>query len=189
MRIRILHAFMLLCMCFSVVAVAAQSIQVRGRVTSTVTGEPLAGVTVSVRGSSVATSTDASGRYELTVPEGRTTLVFTQLGMRTAEVSVTAGGTYDVQMQENQDELEEVVVVGYGTQKKSVVTGAISSVKASELETMPVTRIEQSLQGRTSGLTIAANSGQPGSAATIRVRGITTFGNNNPLWVVDGVVV
>src|SRR5690606_19043187 len=189
MRIRILHAFMLLCMCFSVVAVAAQSIQVRGRVTSTVTGEPLAGVTVSVRGSSVATSTDASGRYELTVPEGRTTLVFTQLGMRTAEVSVTAGGTYDVQMQENQDELEEVVVVGYGTQKKSVVTGAISSVKASDLETMPVTRIEQSLQGRTSGLTIAANSGQPGSAATIRVRGITTFGNNNPLWVVDGVVV
>ncbi|PRD49417.1 SusC/RagA family TonB-linked outer membrane protein [Sphingobacterium haloxyli] len=189
MRIRILHACLLLCVYFSLTELTAQTRQVRGRVTSATNQEPLAGVTVAVRGSSVATSTDASGSYVMEVPVEGATLIFRQVGMHALEVKVAAGETYNVQMQENRDELEEVVVVGYGTQKKSVVTGAISSVKASDLETMPVTRIEQSLQGRTSGLTIAANSGQPGSAATIRVRGITTFGNNNPLWVVDGVVV
>lgn len=189
MRIRILHACLLLCVYFSLTGLTAQTRQVRGRVTSATNQEPLAGVTVAVRGSSVATSTDASGSYVMEVPVEGATLIFRQVGMHALEVKVAAGETYNVQMQENRDELEEVVVVGYGTQKKSVVTGAISSVKASDLETMPVTRIEQSLQGRTSGLTIAANSGQPGSAATIRVRGITTFGNNNPLWVVDGVVV
>jgi TonB-dependent SusC/RagA subfamily outer membrane receptor len=88
--------------------------------------------------------------------------------------------------------LNEVVVVGYGTQKKSVVTGAISSVKAKDLEKVPNGRIEQTLQGRVSGVTIAAQSGQPGAASTVRVRGLTTFdtyGGNNPLWVVDGVIV
>lgn len=189
MRIRILHAFMLLCMCFSVTELAAQTMQIRGRVTSAVNQEPLSGVTVAVEGSTQATSTDGSGQYSIQIAGNRATLVFTQLGMLSTRVVVTQAGVYDVQLQEGLDELEEVVVVGYGTQKKSVVTGAISSVKASDLETMPVTRIEQSLQGRTSGLTIAANSGQPGSAATIRVRGFTTFGNNNPLWVVDGVVI
>ncbi|MGB8375105.1 MAG: TonB-dependent receptor, partial [Salegentibacter sp.] len=87
---------------------------------------------------------------------------------------------------------DEVVVVGYGTQKKSVTTGAISSVKAEELQKVPNGRVEQTLQGRVSGVTIAANSGQPGSASTVRVRGITTFntyGGNSPLWVVDGVIV
>jgi len=168
---------------------AAQTMQLRGRVTSAVNQEALAGVTVTVQGSNEATSTDQFGRYVLEVAGNRATLVFTQLGMLSSRIVVTQSGVYDVQLQEGSDELEEVVVVGYGTQKKSVVTGAISSVKASDLETMPVTRIEQSLQGRTSGLTVATNSGQPGSAATIRVRGFTTFGNNNPLWVVDGVVV
>src|SRR5690606_39245738 len=120
MNIRILHAFMLLCMCFSVVELAAQTMQVRGRVTSAVNQEPSAGVTVSVKGSTVATSTDASGHYAIEVPAQGATLVFRQLGMHAAEVEVTSAGTYDVQLQENEGELEEVVVVGYGTQKKSV---------------------------------------------------------------------
>lgn len=94
-------------------------------------------------------------------------------------------------MQTDSAKLDEIVVVGYGTQKKSVVTGAISSVKAKDIENIPSGRIEQALQGRVSGLTIAANAGQPGSASTIRIRGITTFteAGNNPLWVVDGVIV
>src|SRR5690606_28693570 len=150
MRIRILHAFMLLCMCFSVTELAAQTMQIRGRVTSAVNQEPLSGVTVAVEGSTQATSTDGSGQYSIQIAGNRATLVFTQLGMLSTRVVVTQAGVYDVQLQEGLDELEEVVVVGYGTQKKSVVTGAISSVKASDLETMPVTRIEQSLQGRTS---------------------------------------
>lgn len=189
MKIRILRTFFLLCMCFSIMEVVAQSLQVKGRVTSAETQSPIPGVTVRVKGAETVTSTDASGNYSLQIPASKATLMFIQIGMNTVELDVTSSGTFDVQLVEDTDELEEVVVVGYGTQKKSVVTGAISSVKASDLETMPVTRIEQSLQGRTSGLTIANNSGQPGSAATIRVRGFTTFGNNNPLWVVDGVVV
>src|SRR5690606_7929614 len=87
--------------------------------------------------------------------------------------------------------MDEVVIVGYGAQRKSVVTGAISSIKSRDLENVPSNRIEQALQGRVSGVMIAQNSGQPGSGSTIRVRGITTFGDggNNPLWVVDGVVI
>ncbi|MCD8538628.1 MAG: TonB-dependent receptor plug domain-containing protein, partial [Leadbetterella sp.] len=140
-------------------------------------------------GRATATLSNESGEYGLEIPGTSATLIFKQVGMATKEVVVNAGGVYDVSLEDDMTELDQLVVVGYNTQKKSVVTGAITSVKASDLETMPVTRLEQSLQGRTSGLTIASNSGQPGSAATIRVRGFTTFGNNNPLWVVDGVVV
>ena len=189
MKQRILHVFMLLCMLMPVFELSAQGLQVSGRVTGASDNNPIPGVTVSVKGGTNSTSTDADGQYSLTISADNATLVFLQLGMATEEIAVNSSGVYNVTLQQDLTELEQVVVVGYGTQKKSVVTGAISSVKGSDLETMPVTRIEQSLQGRTSGLTIASNSGQPGSAATIRVRGITTFGNNNPLWVVDGVVV
>jgi TonB-linked SusC/RagA family outer membrane protein len=94
-----------------------------------------------------------------------------------------------VQLDNSASSLNEVVVVGYGTQRKATLTGAISSVRGKDLENIPNGRIEQALQGRVSGVTIMQNSGQPGSGSTIRVRGITTFNNNNPLWVVDGVVV
>src|SRR5690606_33466427 len=188
MRKGVLHAFIMLCMCIPPLTLAAQTLQVTGKVTAA-DGTPLPGVTVTVQGTNAATSTDEAGNYSITIPEAGAVLIFQQLGMATQEITVTAAGIVNVALEEGQSTLEEVVVVGYGTQKKSVVTGAISSVKASDLETMPITRIEQALQGRTSGLTIASSSGQPGSSSTIRVRGITTFGNNNPLWVVDGVVV
>jgi len=189
MKQRILHVFMLLCMLMFALEVSAQSLQVSGRVIGASDNTPIPGVTVSVKGSTTATSTNADGQYNLTISGTSATLEFRQIGMVAEEIPVNSSGVYNVALREDLTELEQVVVVGYGTQKKSVVTGAISSVKGSDLESMPVTRIEQSLQGRTSGLTIASNSGQPGSSATIRVRGITTFGNNNPLWVVDGVVV
>ena len=189
MRNRILHAFVFLCAWSASLHAAAQTLQVKGRITSSSDGLPLPGVTVSVQGRNTATLSNESGEYSLDIPGTSAILVFTQVGMTPKEVVVNSGGVYDVSLEDNMNELDQLVVVGYNTQKKSVVTGAISSVKASDLETMPVTRLEQSLQGRTSGLTIATNSGQPGSAATIRVRGFTTFGNNNPLWVVDGVVV
>lgn len=188
MRKGVLHAFIMLCMCIPPLTLAAQTLQVTGKVTAA-DGTPLPGVTVTVQGTNAATSTDEAGNYSITIPEAGAVLIFQQLGMATQQITVTAAGIVNVALEEGQSTLEEVVVVGYGTQKKSVVTGAISSVKASDLETMPITRIEQALQGRTSGLTIASSSGQPGSSSTIRVRGITTFGNNNPLWVVDGVVV
>lgn len=189
MKERVLHALMVLCMCFLPSALAAQTFQVTGTVTAAADGKPLPGVTVTVQGTNTATSTDESGAYSITVYEVGATLVFTQLGMTTQELVVTASGTINVALEEDLSTLEEVVVIGYGTQKKSVVTGAITSVRASDIENQVVGRLETALQGRTSGVTITTNSGAPGSGASILVRGVTTMNNNTPLYVVDGVVV
>lgn len=189
MKFKILHAFLLICMCISATDLMAQTLSIRGQVTSSTTGEPISGVTVTVEGKRQATSTNATGQYTLEFPGESAVVRFSQIGKISQQIEVNQSGVYNIQLEDGLDELEEIVVVGYGTQKKSVVTGAISSVKGSDLETMPVTRLEQSLQGRASGLTIASNSGEPGASSTIRIRGFTTFGNNNPLWVVDGVVV
>lgn len=167
----------------------AQSLQVSGTVTRGTTNEPLEGATVAIKGTNVATTTNEAGNFTISVPQAGSVLQISYAGMATQEVTVSTAGTINVSLQSVTDALEEVVVVGYGTQRKSVVTGAISSVRARDLENVPNGRIEQSLQGRVSGVTILQNSGQPGSSSTIRVRGITTFNNNNPLWVVDGVVV
>jgi len=184
--------FLLSCLLFFPAALFAQDIKVTGKVTDQSGSGPLPGVTITVEGTTRATLTDNSGNFTINAPTGGK-LVFKLIGMATKTVPVT-GSVVNVTLAEDSRALTEVVVVGYGVQKKSVVTGAISSVKASDLESQPVTRIEQSLQGRTSGLTIASSSGQPGAAASVRVRGITTFNrnggdNNQPLWVVDGVVV
>ena len=162
---------------------------VSGTVTDSKTNESLIGANVLVKGSTEGTVTDLDGKYSLAIPAGPVTLVFSYTGFEDKEVEVGASDIVDVAMTEGLV-LDEVVVVGYGIQKKSVVTGAISSVKSRDLEKVPNGRVEQSLQGRVAGVTIAQNSGQPGSSSTIRVRGVTTFGGgNNPLWVIDGVVV
>ncbi|QDH79170.1 TonB-dependent receptor [Echinicola soli] len=166
----------------------AQNNEITGNVTLKSDGEPLPGVAVMIEGSGTGTITGVDGNYTIQASQGNV-LVFSLLGMEPQKITISNQTTLNVQLEENLSALEEVVVVGYGVQKKSVVTGAISSVKASDLESMPINRVEQALQGRTSGLTIASSSGQPGAGATVRVRGLTTFGNNDPLWVVDGVVV
>ncbi len=182
--------FVLLLLQVFVNSTFAQGLTATGRVTSTLNGEPLAGATVTVKGSQTATTTDASGNFRIQVPQRRAMLTISYQGMVNQEIKVPDDGTISVQLNPSAaSTMNEVVVVGYGVQRKSVVTGAISSVKAADLESMPVNRIEQSLQGRVSGVTIAINNGQPGSGATVRVRGVTSFNNNNPLWVVDGVVV
>lgn len=167
----------------------AQLSSVRGKVSDN-TGQPLPGVTVRAAGTTTAVVTDIDGKYSINIPPNAT-LQFSFIGFSTQNVAVGSQEVLNVTLTANQNDLNEVVVVGYGTQKKSVVTGAISGVRASELANQPVVRIEQSLQGRTSGLTIAASSGQPGSASTVRLRGFTSLGNgkNEPLWVVDGVVI
>ncbi len=151
---------------------------------------PLPGVSVAIKGTTAGTITDFDGNYSLnTKLSDSTILVFSYVGFKTQEIIVDGKSVINVLMEEDTSLLDEVVVVGYGTQKKSVVTGAISGVKQTELEDLPITRVEQTLQGRVSGVTIAATSGQPGSNSTVRVRGITTLGFNEPLWVVDGVVL
>lgn len=170
-------------------AVFAQGIQVKGVVTSADDGQPIPGVSVVVKGTTNGTTTDIDGNYTVNAP-GHAILVFSFVGMTSQEVQVNMQSVINVVLATEHTNIDEVVVVGYGVQKKSVITGAISSIKSKDLEKVAPGRVDQALQGRVSGVTIASNSGQPGDAATIRVRGITTFGGgNNPLWVVDGVVV
>lgn len=164
---------------------------VSGVLTDSKTSEPLIGANVLVKGSGIGTITDVDGSWSLSVPDGYSVLVFSYTGYAEKEMTI---GAADRVVNVSLDQgalLDEVIVVGYGIQKKSVVTGAISSIRTKDLERVPSARVEQSLQGRVAGVTIAQNSGQPGSPSTIRIRGITTFGGagNNPLWVIDGVVV
>jgi TonB-dependent starch-binding outer membrane protein SusC len=183
LKLRFLYFICLL----STLTAWAQDVTVSGTVTDE-TGLPVPGVSVLIKDTTTGTTTDIDGNYEISAP-ANALLVFSYVSYETQEIAVNGQPNISVQLAPGQETLEEVVVVGYGTQKKSVVTGAISSVKAEQLENLPLTRIEQSLQGRTSGVMIAANAGQPGSSATVRVRGITTLNNNDPLWVVDGIVV
>ena len=165
----------------------AQEITVNGIVNDE-TGLPIPGVNIIIKGTSTGTTTNFDGAFTINTEIG-STLSFSYVGYVTQDIVVQNNTSITVQLVEDLAILDEVVVIGYGTQKKSVVTGAISGIKQSELEDLPITRVEQTLQGRVSGVTIAANSGQPGSSSTVRVRGITTLGSNEPLWVVDGVVV
>lgn len=168
--------------------VSAQSETVSGKVIDSEDQSAIPGVNVMVKGTNRGTTTDFDGNFKLQV-NNEDVLVFSFIGYKKKEVAVGAQTSFEIEMEPDIETLQEVVVVGYGTQEKKSVTGSISSVSSEELETLPINNIGQALQGRTSGLTIASNSGQPGSGATIRVRGVTTLNNNDPLWVVDGVVV
>jgi TonB-linked SusC/RagA family outer membrane protein len=150
---------------------------------------PLIGVNILESGQNNGTITDIDGKYELEVQDENATLIFSYLGYSSEELEVNRRGTIDVAMEVDVAELDEVIITGYGTQKKSVVTGSISKVKSDDLIDMPVIRIEQSLQGRTSGVRVTSNSGQPGEGATVRIRGTSSINNSEPLYVVDGVPI
>lgn len=168
----------------------AQDVTISGKVFDE-TGLPIPGASILIKGTSNATTTDFDGNYQLKAASSGT-LIFSYLGYTSIQEAINGRKRIEVKLKPATQSLEEVIVVGYGTQKKSVNTGAISSVKAKDLEKIPNGRVEQALQGRVSGVTVSAQSGQPGAASTVRVRGLTTFdtyGGNNPLWVVDGVIV
>lgn len=153
------------------------------------TGESMPGVNVLIKGTNNGTSTNLDGAFTLTSSNATETLVFSFIGTESQEVTTAAGIKMKITMVSKSTGLQEVVVVGYGTQKKSVVTGSITSVKAKDLEKHSIERVDQALQGRTSGVLVTSSSGSPGSASTIRIRGTTTINNSDPLFVVDGVVV
>lgn len=187
---RIRSTFFLLFLFFASIASAQNQKKVTGTVSAD--GLPLPSANVVVKGATVGVTTDIDGKFTLNVPSSATTLVVSYLGYTTQEVTISSE-PINVVLVEEKNTLEEVVInVGYGTQKKSNITGAISTLKAKDIEDVPTGRVEQVLQGRTAGVTVAINAGQPGSASSVRVRGITTFGGNgvnNPLYVVDGIVL
>jgi len=166
---------------------------ITGSVRDKSTNEPLPGATVMIQGTTTGAVADLNGNFSFDVEPGTFNLLVRYIGYEpvTRPATITRGQTLTMNFVLAPDirELEELVVVGYGVQPKSVVTGAITSVRARDIENMPITRIEQALQGRTSGMTIAASSGQPGAGSTVRVRGTTTINNSDPLYIVDGVPV
>ena len=161
---------------------------VKGTVTDG-SGAPLIGVAVAVSGASVGTITDLDGHWVMSVPEGAV-LMFTYLGFKDKEMNVPSAGVLNVVMEEDRNLLDEVVVVGYGTQKRVSVTGAISEIKTTEIMKSPTGTISTSVAGRIPGLLVKQDKGQPGDdKSTIRIRGISTFGDNSaePLVLVDGI--
>ena len=165
-------------------------VRVEGKVIDT-EGDGLPGVSVSVKGTTTGTVTDANGLYSLNVTKSdQSTLMFTYIGYKTAEVALTDTRTkYDIVMEESYEYLEELVVVAYGVQKKANLTGAVSSLRMNDIKDIPVSNTASLLQGRMSGVTVSNFSSQPGkdSDVEIKIRGIGTFGNSNPLILIDGV--
>lgn len=164
----------------------AQGVQVKGVVTSADDGQPIPGVSVVVKGTTTGMITNFDGNYTLSAP-GNSILVFSFVGMKTQEIPVNGRTTINVVLEADQTDIEEVVVVGYGTQKKSLVTGAISKVGSEDLKKTSDMRVTQALQGKTAGVVISSNSGQPGDQVSIRIRGIGTNGDAEPLYIIDGL--
>lgn len=152
-------------------------------------GQPMPGVNVIEKGTTNGTSTDKDGAYKISVQDDNATLVISFIGYVAQEIAVNGRAQINVNMTPDLHALQEVVVVGYGTQRKSDLTGAVSSVKADDIKKMPVATVDQALQGRASGVTVTSNSGSPGTPVQIRVRGVGTINNSSPLFVVDGYPV
>lgn len=169
-------------------AAHAQSFSVSGNVTDE-SGIPLLGVNVLVKNQSRGTTTDFDGNYTIGNITSGDILQFSYLGFNTQEIRITDQQTLDVQLSADNEALDEVVVIGYGTQSKKEVTGAVSTVGSGTIEELNPVRVEQALQGRVAGVNITSTSGSPGSASTINIRGISTNGDSRPLILVDGAVI
>jgi len=167
----------------------AQKQTVTGTVNDGITETGIPGATVLEKGTTNGTITDVKGNYSLTVSSDKDTLIFSFIGYKKIEIPINGRSIIDVNLYSDQTELDEVVVIGYGTQKKKVVTGAISTVSSDEISSTPVLRAEQAMQGRTAGVQVTQMSGQPGEAPTVRIRGAGTTGDADPLYIVDGMAV
>lgn len=172
------------------IASAQDGLTVKGKVTDA-QGNPVPMASVVVKGTSVVVMSDSNGNYTVTIPKNvaEPVLQFSFVGFNNAEAIVNQRTLVDVTLSEDVSTLDEVVVVGYGVQKKSVVTAAISKVTSDDLELVTPTRIEDVLKGKVSGVQIIQDSGQPNSGSRVRVRGTGTINNSNPLYIVDGMPV
>jgi len=178
----------LLFLALSVACATVSARQVSGNVMLDDTGMGEPGVNIVVTGTTTGTITDIDGNYTLEVPDGQS-LTFSYLGYESQTITPTSG-TVNVTLAVETEQLEEFVAVGYGTMRKSDVTGAISSVKGDQLQKTPAASVDQALQGRAAGVTVNSSSGQPGAAAEIRIRGIGSVnGSSAPIYVVDGIIV
>ncbi|MFA5045620.1 MAG: TonB-dependent receptor [Paludibacter sp.] len=183
-------AFLLCLSLFFSLVLFSQTWQVSGVVTAAEDGLPLPGVNVLVKGvTGMGTITDVDGKFSINVPQGKS-LGFSYIGYTEQIKEVKSNLVLKVVLQADTKMLDEVVAIGYGTMKKSDLTGAVTSISSEKMKQVPVSGIDQALQGRAAGVTVNANSGQPGAAAQVRIRGIGTItGDASPIYVVDGVIL
>ncbi|MDB5138851.1 MAG: TonB-dependent Receptor Plug Domain protein [Mucilaginibacter sp.] len=187
--LRMTLLFISLLMCFNLMAQNPGTV-IKGTVTDD-KGVTLPGVSVTVKGTTIGAITDVSGKYTLTVPATGKTLVFSFIGMERQEVSIGTKTVINISMQLSSTALAnvDVVSIGYGSQRRQDVNGAISSVSAKDILDIPQPSIDQMLQGKAAGVTVTQNSGAPGATVSVRVRGITSFNGSEPLYVIDGVAI
>lgn len=179
--------------CLFTFQASAQNSPASKRITGVVkdqAGNPLSGATVNVKDRTIATSTDANGNFQINVPERSKTLVVTFVGMESQEVNIQDKSVVDVNLKFSTSNLNDVVVVGYGTRKKSDVTGAVTSITGEKIRSVPTTNLTQALQGRIAGVDVTPSGFRPGTGSSIRVRGNRSLSaSNEPLYVVDGFPV
>lgn len=166
----------------------AQNVSVTGTVNEG-SGLTLPGVSILIKGTNNGTATDFDGNFELDDVPVSSVLVFSYLGFVDQEVTIENSDSLVITLVEDAESLEEVILIGYGTQSKKEITGAVTVVGSETIEKLNPVRVEQALQGQVSGVSITSQSGSPGSSSNIRIRGVTTNGNNNPLILVDGNVI
>ncbi len=166
----------------------AQERTVSGTITSDAEGA-LPGVNVLVKGTSTGTVTDLDGNFRLSVPEGATTLVFSSIGYSNQEIEIGSQTTFDVVMVEDVQALQEIVVVGYGTQEKKEITSAVTSISSEEFNKGNINDANQLLQGKVAGLIVSRPGANPNQGFNVRLRGLSTLGeNSDPLVIIDGVL-
>ncbi|MES2005135.1 MAG: SusC/RagA family TonB-linked outer membrane protein [Bacteroidota bacterium] len=180
---------MLLCVVLAVTQIAAQTRTIKGTVTDS-KSNPVANASVVVKGSTTGTTTDAQGNFSLNVPATAKVLVISSLNFASQEAAIGTKANITVALVSTTQDLQEVVVVGYGTNKKSNLTGSVATLKAADVENLPFSSVDKALQGKVAGLQSVAASGQPGASQNIIIRGISSInGSSNPLWIIDGVPV
>jgi TonB-linked SusC/RagA family outer membrane protein len=169
-------------------ATAVQQQRVTGTITDASSGEPLVGVNIVVEGTTTGTMTDINGKYTIEVPNRNSVLAISYIGYVSQRINVEGRAVIDVSFQSDVQALAEIVVTGYGTQRRSDLTGSVSSVKTEEILRLPTQRVDQALQGRTTGVFILNTDGSPGGNTMIRIRGLNSInGGNEPLIVIDGL--
>lgn len=179
---------MTLVLLFSVLSILAQDKVVTGKVTDSKDGSPLSGVSISVKGTNLGTSTDANGIFKVSVPASAKVLVISSVNYETVELSLGSRTNLNIAMTSASKAMDEVVVVAYGTVKKEALTGSVSKIKGSEIATRPLANVAAALVGAAPGVQTSAVNGQPGSAPAVRIRGFGSISSSNdPLYVVDGV--
>ncbi|MCK9422884.1 MAG: TonB-dependent receptor [Bacteroidales bacterium] len=167
----------------------AQVRTIKGVVTASDTKETLPGATIVIKGTTTGSVTDIDGKYSISIKTDKVILVFSYVGYNTKEIDPGNQTVVDVQLEPKKTTLDEVVVIGYGSVRKSDLSGSVGSVKAEDITRITALNPVQSLQGNVTGVQVASTSGTPGEKPAVRIRGVGTFGNSNPIYVVDGVIV